>query len=265
MRRFQSQASVGKRSTAFKKARGERRKLKERLKCYDAPIVSSDIVTDPHSSIFDSGLTKSTTRPKVVSWYDNEMSYSTAWLIWSRWSADRSSHERCKPQVCSPKVFQGVECWCAPISTFRSTGTAPCDAGRIIASAPTLKRRCAGQVVICRAQDVPGRAGPDTVGRIAVALGGNSAGTSQLAGGVVGAVLAEGAHRRRHPAAGLRQNAKPASRRALAQRSEDWSERERRFRRRHRWCAASKPRSAIASPALLPHYAGTLVADEIRC
>ena len=43
------------------------------LKYYDAPIVSSDIVTDPHSSIFDSGLTKVIdNQAKVVSWYDNE-------------------------------------------------------------------------------------------------------------------------------------------------------------------------------------------------
>ena len=47
------------------------------LKYYDAPIVSSDIVTDPHSSIFDSGLTKVIDKEaKVVSWYDNEWGYS---------------------------------------------------------------------------------------------------------------------------------------------------------------------------------------------
>jgi glyceraldehyde 3-phosphate dehydrogenase len=47
------------------------------LKYYDAPIVSSDIVTDPHSSIFDSGLTKVIDdQAKVVSWYDNEWGYS---------------------------------------------------------------------------------------------------------------------------------------------------------------------------------------------
>ena len=47
------------------------------LKYYDAPIVSSDIVTDPHSSIFDSGLTKVIdNQAKVVSWYDNEWGYS---------------------------------------------------------------------------------------------------------------------------------------------------------------------------------------------
>ena len=51
--------------------------MKGILKYYDAPIVSSDIVTDPHSSIFDSGLTKVIdNQAKVVSWYDNEWGYS---------------------------------------------------------------------------------------------------------------------------------------------------------------------------------------------
>jgi glyceraldehyde 3-phosphate dehydrogenase len=51
--------------------------LKGILKYYDVPIVSSDIVTDPHSSIFDSLLTKVIdNQAKVVSWYDNEWGYS---------------------------------------------------------------------------------------------------------------------------------------------------------------------------------------------
>ncbi len=41
------------------------------------PIVSSDIVTDPASCIFDSGLTKVLgNQVKVVGWYDNEWGYS---------------------------------------------------------------------------------------------------------------------------------------------------------------------------------------------
>ncbi|MDT9546018.1 MAG: type I glyceraldehyde-3-phosphate dehydrogenase [Chlorobium sp.] len=45
--------------------------------CVD-PIVSQDIVGDPHSCIFDSLLTMSTgTMVKVVGWYDNELGYST--------------------------------------------------------------------------------------------------------------------------------------------------------------------------------------------
>ena len=51
--------------------------LKGILKYYDVPIVSSDIVTDPHSSIYDSLLTKVIdNQAKVVSWYDNEWGYS---------------------------------------------------------------------------------------------------------------------------------------------------------------------------------------------
>ena len=42
------------------------------------PIVSSDIVKNPFSSIFDSQLTSvlEGTLVKVVSWYDNEWGYS---------------------------------------------------------------------------------------------------------------------------------------------------------------------------------------------
>jgi glyceraldehyde 3-phosphate dehydrogenase len=43
----------------------------------DEPIVSSDIVNDPASSIFDSLCTMVKGRTvKVVSWYDNEWGYS---------------------------------------------------------------------------------------------------------------------------------------------------------------------------------------------
>ena len=42
------------------------------------PIVSSDIVSDPHSSIFDSGQTMVVDgrMAKIVAWYDNEWGYS---------------------------------------------------------------------------------------------------------------------------------------------------------------------------------------------
>jgi glyceraldehyde 3-phosphate dehydrogenase len=43
----------------------------------DEPIVSSDIVNDPHSSIFDSLTTIAKDKcAKVISWYDNEWGYS---------------------------------------------------------------------------------------------------------------------------------------------------------------------------------------------
>ena len=51
--------------------------LKGYLTFTDAPIVSTDIVTDPSSCIFDSGLTKVIGNlVKVVGWYDNEWGYS---------------------------------------------------------------------------------------------------------------------------------------------------------------------------------------------
>jgi glyceraldehyde 3-phosphate dehydrogenase len=51
--------------------------LKGFLVYTDDPIVSSDIVTDPASCIFDSGLTKVIgDQVKVVGWYDNEWGYS---------------------------------------------------------------------------------------------------------------------------------------------------------------------------------------------
>ncbi|MGI9206347.1 MAG: type I glyceraldehyde-3-phosphate dehydrogenase [Rhodococcus sp. (in: high G+C Gram-positive bacteria)] len=51
--------------------------LKGILKYNTDPIVSSDIVTDPHSSIFDAPLTKVIDdQVKVVAWYDNEWGYS---------------------------------------------------------------------------------------------------------------------------------------------------------------------------------------------
>jgi glyceraldehyde 3-phosphate dehydrogenase len=51
--------------------------LKGLLKYTEDPIVSSDIVTDPHSCIFDAELTKVIgDQVKVVGWYDNEWGYS---------------------------------------------------------------------------------------------------------------------------------------------------------------------------------------------
>jgi glyceraldehyde 3-phosphate dehydrogenase len=51
--------------------------LKGYLVYTEDPIVSTDIVTDPASCIFDSGLTKVIgDQVKVVGWYDNEWGYS---------------------------------------------------------------------------------------------------------------------------------------------------------------------------------------------
>ena len=53
--------------------------LKGVLKYTEDPIVSSDIVGDPHTSIFDATETKVIGNlVKVLSWYDNEWGYSNA-------------------------------------------------------------------------------------------------------------------------------------------------------------------------------------------
>jgi glyceraldehyde 3-phosphate dehydrogenase len=55
-----------------------KKSLKGVLRYSDEPLVSSDIVTDPHSCIFDSGLTMSMgSLVKVAGWYDNEWGYSS--------------------------------------------------------------------------------------------------------------------------------------------------------------------------------------------
>ncbi|NBN90423.1 MAG: type I glyceraldehyde-3-phosphate dehydrogenase [Actinobacteria bacterium] len=68
-------ATVAEINAAFKAAADG--PLKGVLEYTDAPIVSSDIVTNPHSCIFDSDLTMSMgTLVKVLGWYDNEWGYS---------------------------------------------------------------------------------------------------------------------------------------------------------------------------------------------
>src|SRR3954468_866942 len=71
------ETSVDEVNAAFKAA-AESDRLKGILKYTEDPIVSTDIVGDSHSSIFDSGLTAvmDGTMVKVVTWYDNEWGYS---------------------------------------------------------------------------------------------------------------------------------------------------------------------------------------------
>lgn len=68
-------ADVDEINAAF--AEAAKKHLKGVLRYSDEPLVSSDIVTDPHSCIFDSGLTMSMGKlVKVAGWYDNEWGYS---------------------------------------------------------------------------------------------------------------------------------------------------------------------------------------------
>lgn len=72
---LEKEVDVNKINRTFKKyANGE---LKGILQYCEDEIVSSDIVRNPHSSIFDSKLTQVSGRlVKIVSWYDNEAGYS---------------------------------------------------------------------------------------------------------------------------------------------------------------------------------------------
>lgn len=65
-------------------------KLKGVLAYTEDPIVSTDIVTDAHASIFDAGLTKVIgNQVKVVSWYDNEWGYSNQLVSLTEYVGER--------------------------------------------------------------------------------------------------------------------------------------------------------------------------------
>ena len=65
--------------------------LKGILMYTEDPLVSSDIVTDAHSSIFDAGLVKviDGTTVKIASWYDNEWGYSNRLVDLTEYVAER--------------------------------------------------------------------------------------------------------------------------------------------------------------------------------
>jgi glyceraldehyde 3-phosphate dehydrogenase len=64
--------------------------LKGILKYTEDEIVSSDIVADPHSSIFDSGLLRVLgNQVKLSAWYDNEWGYSNRLVDLTEYVAER--------------------------------------------------------------------------------------------------------------------------------------------------------------------------------
>jgi glyceraldehyde 3-phosphate dehydrogenase len=66
--------------------------LKGILAYTEDPIVSADIVGDPHSAIFDSGLTRLIgTQVKVSAWYDNEWGFSNRLVELTEYVAARLS------------------------------------------------------------------------------------------------------------------------------------------------------------------------------
>ncbi|MCB9381120.1 MAG: type I glyceraldehyde-3-phosphate dehydrogenase [Acidimicrobiaceae bacterium] len=86
---LKKEASVAEINAAFKKAAASG-PLKGVLRYTEDPIVSSDIVGDPHSSIFDAGLTMSMGKMvKVLSWYDNEWGYSNRLIDTTMYAASK--------------------------------------------------------------------------------------------------------------------------------------------------------------------------------
>ena len=72
------------------KAASESGPYKGFLSYTEDPIVSSDIQGDPHSCIFDSGLTKVIgNQVKIAGWYDNEWGYSNRLVDFTENVADR--------------------------------------------------------------------------------------------------------------------------------------------------------------------------------
>ncbi|MFH1393267.1 MAG: type I glyceraldehyde-3-phosphate dehydrogenase [Candidatus Micrarchaeota archaeon] len=72
---LKNDATVEGLNAELKRASGE--ELKGILGYTEEPLVSADIIGDPHSAIIDSGLTKANGRlVKISAWYDNEYGYS---------------------------------------------------------------------------------------------------------------------------------------------------------------------------------------------
>ena len=64
--------------------------MKGILKYVDEPIVSADVVGDPHSSLFDAELTRVIgNQVKLSSWYDNEWGYSSRLVDLTDYVAER--------------------------------------------------------------------------------------------------------------------------------------------------------------------------------
>ena len=92
---LKTEASVAQINAAFKKAANG--SLKGVLRYTEDPIVSSDIVGDPHSSIFDAGLTMSMGKMvKVLSWYDNEWGYSNRLIDTTLYAGSKLPKSRAK-------------------------------------------------------------------------------------------------------------------------------------------------------------------------
>jgi len=72
----------------------------------EEPLVSSDIVGDPHSAVFDAPMTTviDGTQVKVVAWYDNEWGYANRLLDLIEMVTLRSNVRRPPVELFSPRT-----------------------------------------------------------------------------------------------------------------------------------------------------------------
>lgn len=77
-------------NAAVKKA-AEDAEFGQALKYTEDPIVSSDIIGNPHGAIFDAGMTRviDGNLAKIISWYDNEWSYTAQYIRLTKFVADK--------------------------------------------------------------------------------------------------------------------------------------------------------------------------------
>ncbi len=88
-------ATVAELNAAFQKA--AKGPLKGIVRYTEDPIVSSDIVGDPHSTIYDAGLTHSLGKlVKVLAWYDNEWGYSNRLVDMTVYAGTKAAGKRKK-------------------------------------------------------------------------------------------------------------------------------------------------------------------------
>ena len=84
------EATVEEVNAAVKKA-AEDAEFGRALLYTEDPIVSSDIIGNSHGAIFDAGMTRviDGNMVKIISWYDNEWSYTSQYIRLTKFVADK--------------------------------------------------------------------------------------------------------------------------------------------------------------------------------